>query len=201
MRIQQLADAARHLFLERGVESVAIEEIVQLAGVAKGSFYRYFDGKEELVAAILQPVAQGTLDAMKGCEESLRRATTQDQLGIAYLQLGLALGTLLTGHPDTVRLYLQECRAPGVAARRPIRELADAISECAIALTRAGHTHGLLRDVPPAVSALAVVGAVERLLAEALAGVHLGEPADVVRDLVTIVLDGLRAPGAADRSG
>ena len=46
-RTQGLCDAAEKLFLARGIESVSIDDITKEAGVAKGSFYRYFSGGEQ----------------------------------------------------------------------------------------------------------------------------------------------------------
>lgn len=191
-RTRSIAEAALALFLERGIEGVTIDDIVSAAGVAKGSFYRYFAGKEDVVGALLEPVSGALSAAMDRCDAALRRARTQDETTAAYLELAVTLARQLTEHRDTVRLYLQECRGPGVAARRPVRELADQVAERAIAATVVAHERGLLRDVPPAVSALTVVGAVERLLFEHLSGAPLGEPADVARALIAIVLDGVR---------
>ena len=41
-------------FLERGIESVSIDDITREAGVAKGSFYRYFADKDALVGAVIE---------------------------------------------------------------------------------------------------------------------------------------------------
>lgn len=42
-------DTAVELFNEKGYEQVTIEEITRRAGVAKGSFYTYFNSKSEIV--------------------------------------------------------------------------------------------------------------------------------------------------------
>lgn len=51
-RADELLDAAEQLFVSRGVADTTVAEIVAVAGVAKGSFYRYFASKEQLVAAL-----------------------------------------------------------------------------------------------------------------------------------------------------
>jgi AcrR family transcriptional regulator len=45
-------DAARRLFLKRGVESTTIEQIASGAQVAKGTFYLYFSSKEDVLRAL-----------------------------------------------------------------------------------------------------------------------------------------------------
>jgi len=45
-----LLEAARRLFAEQGIEATTIRQISEAAGVTERTFYRYFDGKEGLVA-------------------------------------------------------------------------------------------------------------------------------------------------------
>jgi AcrR family transcriptional regulator len=49
----RLLDAADRLFYNEGVHSVGIDRVLQEAGVAKGSLYYNFGGKDELVRAYL----------------------------------------------------------------------------------------------------------------------------------------------------
>jgi AcrR family transcriptional regulator len=42
--------AARRLFAEQGYEATSVRQIADTAGVAERTFYRYFDGKEGLIA-------------------------------------------------------------------------------------------------------------------------------------------------------
>jgi hypothetical protein len=63
-------------------------------------------------------------------------------------------------------------------------------------ITQKAHTHGLLRPIRPALSGLAVVGAVERLLLAVLSEEDIGNPLELPDALTTLVLDGLRLPRA-----
>ena len=51
---QLLLDAARDLVLERGHDRVSIEEITDRARVSKGTFYNYFDTKQDVFTAVAQ---------------------------------------------------------------------------------------------------------------------------------------------------
>jgi len=44
-----IIEASEQLFMEKSVNKVTINDIVQRAGIAKGTFYLYFDSKETLV--------------------------------------------------------------------------------------------------------------------------------------------------------
>ncbi len=45
----RICNAAKQLFTEKGYESATIADITELAGVAKGTFFNYFDNKESLM--------------------------------------------------------------------------------------------------------------------------------------------------------
>lgn len=191
-RTQGLAEAAERLFLERGIENVSIDDITKEAGVAKGSFYRYFSGKEELVRALLAPSRERVLGAFERAERKLRESTGPKQVQGAYSRLGRELAAALMGAPNITRLYLQESRAPSVDARVPVRELERDVAEWAMRLTEVAFSHGLLRRAHPQVSTLAVIGAAERLLHAYFQGDLKVDPTVAIQDLILIVLDGMR---------
>ncbi len=56
----RLVAAARTAFAERGYAHVNVGDLCDTAGVAKGSFYRYFDSKEDIFVA----AARSTVDAV-----------------------------------------------------------------------------------------------------------------------------------------
>lgn len=49
---KEILDAAKELFLLKGYEETAITDIMELAGGAKGMFYRFFQSKEEVMHAL-----------------------------------------------------------------------------------------------------------------------------------------------------
>lgn len=196
-RMGALSQSAMQLFLARGIEATSIDDITGAAGVAKGSFYRYFADKTALVDHLFEPVRAEIVTAMEACSRALDEETDRTRMVEAWRALGEAMVGTVFSHVGSVRLYLQESRAPAVGARTPLVSISDMIGRYAIELTRKAHRHGLLRgDIHPAVSALAVVGAVERLLTALFAGEEIGNPLDVPRALTSLVVDGLAAGNA-----
>ncbi|HUQ02799.1 MAG TPA: helix-turn-helix domain-containing protein, partial [Kofleriaceae bacterium] len=47
-----ILDAALRLFVERGFHGTAVPEVAEEAGVAAGTIYHYFEGKQALVNAL-----------------------------------------------------------------------------------------------------------------------------------------------------
>lgn len=192
-KIKQLQDAALGQFLERGIEAVSIDEITKAAGVAKGSFYRYFPDKAGLVASLYDPIRDDLEAAFRESGEAIERAQTAEEMFAAYEIIGTAVGVLLLTKPDHLKLYLQECRGPNVGARVPIRNIAALIVTESIKHTKRAHAHGLLRPMRPEVSATTVVGAVERLVFAVLSDEDVGNPLELPEALISIILDGVRA--------
>ena len=66
---QKLIDAARVLILESGFNNFNVSDITEKAGVAKGSFYTYFEHKEEIIDAVthqnIYPLREASL-SMEG---------------------------------------------------------------------------------------------------------------------------------------
>lgn len=66
-RKARIQAAARELFAGRGVEATSMRAIAQAADVSVGLAYNYFDGKADLLRAIVQAgirQIQGTFDAL-----------------------------------------------------------------------------------------------------------------------------------------
>ena len=192
-RRDDLVDAAVGAFATNGVGGTSVDDIVRAAGVAKGTFYRYFEDKSQLVQALFVPVAEAFRAATDRASIALAGAKTRGELEDAYRALALHLASTLLPQARLVQLYLQESRAPAVGARAPIRQLSDDVAARAIALTRVARERGLLRDLPPNVTALAVVGAVETLLHQYVQGRETGDPGATSEALVSMVLHGVQA--------
>jgi AcrR family transcriptional regulator len=189
-----ICEAALALFLEQGIEATSVDQIVAAARVAKGSFYRYFLDKTQLVDALFAPLAQAIGGAFDRSERALAAARTNAELTDAYRKLAVELAAELAAAPAEVRLYLQHCRSPAHGAAVPIRAIARVIDGRAVALTELAQARGLLRRLPAQVTALAVVGAVEQLLVRYLEGESLGVRGvpELTDALVSTILDGLR---------
>lgn len=49
---QEILDAAKTLFLTKGYEATSVQDMMELAGGAKGMFYRFFESKEAVMQAL-----------------------------------------------------------------------------------------------------------------------------------------------------
>lgn len=81
---QSLMRAALRLFGERGYEATTVQDITEAAGVAKGTFFNYFDTKE----AVLPAIAAHRLERLEGALTPERGAPSSP---VARIKLALRL--------------------------------------------------------------------------------------------------------------
>jgi AcrR family transcriptional regulator len=72
-RRTQLLTAARSVFAKKGYDEATISEIVTRAGVAQGTFYLYFPGKESLAGAFAEQLSERFAEVAR--EKSARART------------------------------------------------------------------------------------------------------------------------------
>ena len=195
-RTKALTDAALELFLDSGIEAVTIEDITTSAGVAKGSFYRYFDDKQAVVEELFAPLYTAVLESFDNSLAAVSKATTPAHVVSAYEILAEGLMGLILRHGDVALLYLQENRGPSRGARAPVVRLAEVIVDKGIQHTAAVRAHGILRPFPAELSTLAVVGAAEVILYRMLSGRLQSDPLEAPGHLIVLILDGIRDPAA-----
>lgn len=61
-RAGEILDAAAALFVEKGLPATSIDDIVERAGVAKGTFYHYFQDRSAMLEALRERYAQRFAD-------------------------------------------------------------------------------------------------------------------------------------------
>ncbi len=188
----RIATAALKLFLKQGIEGATIEEITRDAGIAKGSFYRYFDSRAHVVEHLMAPLRQTMEHASATCRDELSSAAGTNEIRAAYGGLAAAMAGLLLTHPDSLLLYLQESRSPRTGDGASVRGLSESVASDAISMTRLAQQLDLVKPLPPAVSALTVVGASERLLHASLTGEIDLDSVTAAGALVELVLHGVR---------
>lgn len=109
--LDRIVEAAWQVLEANGYENLKIQAVIRLAGVSTGRFYRHFEGKDELVAAI---VRQENRRATAILEEQTRHGTPAERvLRWVDLVVSLAFGRrtgprarFFTSQPPEVRALL-----------------------------------------------------------------------------------------------
>ena len=74
---QRIMDAALTLFLEHGTHGTPVPEILSKAGAGAGSFYRYFNSKEQAANSIILKVKIGFLSALAKAKDPAKPVRLQ----------------------------------------------------------------------------------------------------------------------------
>jgi AcrR family transcriptional regulator len=61
-RLNELLDIAQELFFNKGYEATSVNDIIEKAGVAKGTFYHYFRTKDNLLDKLVARWTRNTLE-------------------------------------------------------------------------------------------------------------------------------------------
>lgn len=73
---KKLNDVARECLLNNGVRKTTVDQIVQMTGISKGSFYNFYPGKEILFFTVLEEYQKSIIDKLTN---KLRK---EDNIGI-----------------------------------------------------------------------------------------------------------------------
>jgi AcrR family transcriptional regulator len=79
----RLLEAAEIEFGERGFHDAAISGITERAGVALGSFYTYFESKQEIFAALVSYIGERTRQRVRERVAGARDRLEAERLGLA----------------------------------------------------------------------------------------------------------------------
>lgn len=182
---EKLAPAAA-VFAERGFERTRVEDLAKATGIPKATLYYYFNGKEEVLAYLLEAMLAKVAGAVWGVSAS---AGTARQRLVRVVKAQLAA---MAEHPEVCQALISELgragRIPEIAAAvedafyNPVRQL---LSEGAI--------DGSLRHVHDREAvASAIFGAITVTgLHYLVADGHLPH-ARVARIVASLLIDGLK---------
>ena len=107
----RLYDASLQLFREKGFDAVQVDEIVRLAGVARGTFYLHFQGKDEVLEAFRDSVESDLRARLEAIESAASVAElfertinalleTREEPGVVRELVGLAFRSPATSEWD-----------------------------------------------------------------------------------------------------
>jgi AcrR family transcriptional regulator len=199
LKREALTRAGLHLFAARGYESASIEQIVHEAGVARGTFYLYFEDKLALFDALMDAwsdVVDGVLDEVG---RAVRTARSRPELLAVYQGMTLRLAAGLLAHTAEVEIAFRESRQPGEAGAS-VRRREQRMLGAVVAFTEIAAARGLIRAPDARLLSLVVFGAVERVVYEALTGPPFPDPAAAATEVLRLFADalGLSGPGASE---
>ena len=177
-----LIAAGRRLFCERPVDAVTVDDIVQAAGVGKGSFYNHFEDREALVRAIsaeIRTAVEQAIDrANADVEDPARRVA---RACCTYIRFAL-------DEPERAG-FLVRVHSSHTSLQTPLnRGLVDDISR--------GLSSGRFRVATLEAGVLYVLGVTQMTLIRIVQEPSPTLAVSLAQQMCALMLSGLRAPEA-----
>ncbi|WP_071285326.1 TetR/AcrR family transcriptional regulator [Mycolicibacterium llatzerense] len=117
-----LVETAEQLFATQGLKKTSLDELVQAAGISKGSFYVFFDSKESLYLEVM--LRRAPLVA-SGLSEALSRPVDEENL----VGLMRAMTDVLVDDPFYRRLLMRADELTAVTRRVGPEQLARVVPQ------------------------------------------------------------------------
>ena len=152
------------LFVDQGYVRCTIDDIAKAAGIARGTFYLYHEDKLSVFQALLEslykPIVEILESALLDMSQNSDNALAHQ---IRYIRTAVDLAQFIESKQAAIPLHFREIWAAGEHGEA-IRRWRNQIEDLATQLIESSITHGLIRSVPKELTALAVVGATERIV-------------------------------------
>jgi TetR/AcrR family transcriptional regulator, transcriptional repressor of aconitase len=146
-RRRQILDAARRCFVRNGFHATSMQDVLGEANLSAGAVYRYFRGKDEIIAAIAGEAVAEVAGALDSAFDADDTPPLDEVLGAAFLAI-----RRIDDEQGMAKLALQvwgeAVRSPALAAtlEGEIRRVRDSFA----GLARAYQARGLMAADAPA---------------------------------------------------
>ena len=188
-----ILDAARRVFAERGYHAAGVADIIEAAGVARGTFYLYFESKRAIFDELL-----GLL--FYELERQIQRVDPDAGAEGSAVQMLDNVGRIfdsLLRNRDLTRILLREAVGLDGGFDRKLDEFYARLAGLIERSLRSGQLMGIVRDVDMRVAPLMILGALKQVLDHSLADpASLPDAPALAREFLSVVVLGVVKPGA-----
>jgi AcrR family transcriptional regulator len=185
-RRAQLLVTAREVFARRGYHAAGVSDIIEAAGVARGTFYNYFESKRAVFQAVLEELIVSVVEAV-GPIDVAQPIGPQIRAAIA------AVVDVLVGMGDAVRILFTDAAGIDEESAEALRAFYAAAEERLATALALGQQLGVVRAGDPGLMAVLLIGMLREPVVQAWLR---GRPLDVshlVDELDRTVSVGMRA--------
>jgi AcrR family transcriptional regulator len=154
----RILEAAERVVRERGLARATTKEIARAASLSEAALYKHYQGKSELVLAMLTSRPGGFTQHLADLRSGAGRGDLEQTLtdlaerAVEFFGRAMPVGNALLAEPELLAGYRELLAARGAGPRKPIQALADYL--------RAERDLGRLRaDADPDAAAALLLGA------------------------------------------
>lgn len=142
-RKKEIVATAQKLFLEKQYESTSMNDVVQSAGIAKGTVYHYFKSKEELLDAVVESLVDDYLLKLN------ERLAAQGEGCGALVKLQVLASALDVSNESAEGLEQMHQRGNAILHLRQLAVLVNRLSPIIAEVIAQGCEEGVFKTVQP----------------------------------------------------
>lgn len=188
VRTKEIEEAALRVIAARGLEGATMQAIADEAGLAKGTLYLYFEGRDELLIHLAESAFEELLASVDAALSGTEPARTRMEAGIA------AQFAFFESRRDFFRVFVEVVHPGGAASARRKRScnpLYQSFVSRFARFFREAHANSELHAPLPERLALFVAEGVNGLILNRLSEPNPPLPDEEVRWIVDSVLNGI----------
>ncbi len=159
-RRQQILAAARDVFAKLGYHQATIDDIVAAAGVARGTFYLYFDDKRAVFSELIDRFSARISMAIKIIVPDDPNQSVPDQA----LNNVRAIFTVALNERAMTKILFSDANGIDPAFDRKLLAFYDEVVQLLAESLQEGQALGIVADGEPRVMAYLSIGALKELL-------------------------------------
>lgn len=186
-RRAQILTRALEVFAANGYHRTSITDVVKAAGVARGTFYLYFDSKEAIFHELLDDLLGTLRGSVGGMDLSPDAAPMREQLH------GIVVRILQTAQSNQAltRIIFREAVGVDEAVDARLKTFNDELHAWLVRALQLGEHLGWVRASNPEIVATCVIGTMRQVIQRYIVDGEAFDVDEVADSVVRFNLDGL----------
>lgn len=161
---QRLLSVGRECFVKNGFEGTSIEQVIEAAGIGRGTFYLYFSDKEALFVQIVEEIFQPILVILEETHKDLlAHGSDSSAQQIRYIRMAIELATVLESQKLALFIPFREAWSANVAGEA-LRKWRRELEARAVLIVAEAQRLKLFRDIDANLFVFAITGAIDRVV-------------------------------------
>lgn len=182
-----IVEAAASCFAERGYHATQVSDIIDRAGIARGTFYLYFKSKHDLFSFILDDFIRHLHGQIKNIELGAAESPS-----VQLRRNVERVVDAILDRPALGKIIFNEAVGLDAETDGQLREFSGKLIDLIASSIRRGVSIGLVRRVDPQLAACAVLGSLREALVQSTVfrTIRIGRDA-LIEGLIDILIGGL----------
>ncbi len=184
---ERLLEAAKKVFAEKGYHAAGVSDIIETAGVARGTFYLYFKSKRDVFTALVEYIIQ-KIDSLI----TALPMDTPEQILPHLKETLLKIYRFFDSDRDLAALIIREATSLDAQSWESLNEAVALLSDWIASYIERGQRLGVLCRVNPKILSFTFLGALRELLLQyAITGFLDSEIEEMTEALLEVFLFGV----------